>query len=148
MPQKLTRLDRCIIGAAICVAPIFWFVGFVLWQPDFDPARPLHDAPRFLGLVLFVPVIEELCFRGVLQPYLLRKTSGRMLAPQLSLANVFTSGIFAALHLIRQPLAWSAATFVPSLVFGWFRERTGKTWPAAAMHVYYNFGFFYLFSGL
>ena len=150
---KLARIDHGIIGAAIAAAPVFWVVAYLYWQAPFDsapfnPMWPLSDPKRFLFLVFIIPVIEELCFRGVIQPYLLQKTSKRYLYHQVSLANLVTSTLFASLHLVKHPLAWSAATFLPSLIFGWLRERTGKTWPAVTMHVYYNFGYFYLLSGI
>lgn len=149
---KMTRIDRGIIGAAILAAPAFWVLAYLYWQPPFDPASfnpawPLSDAKRFLFLVFIIPVIEELCFRGVIQPYLFRKTSKRYLYHQVSLANILTSTLFASLHLLKHSMVWSIATFIPSLMFGWLRERTGLTWPAVAMHVYYNFGYFYLLSG-
>jgi membrane protease YdiL (CAAX protease family) len=145
---KLTRIDLGIIGAAILAAPAFWVVTYFFMQPPFDPAWPLSDAKRFLFLVFIIPVTEELCFRGVIQPYLFRKTSKRYLYNQVSLANLATSALFVSLHLVQHPLAWSMAMFLPSLMFGWLRERTGLTWPAVTMHVYYNFGYFYFLNGL
>lgn len=145
---KLTRFDRRIIGAAILAAPVFWGLAYAAWQPLFDPAWPIKEPGRFLFLVFLIPVVEELCFRGVIQPYLYRKTAQRYLCKQLSLANCLTSLLFAVLHLIQHPLAWSIATFVPSLLFGWLRERSGKTWPAAAMHIYFNCGYFYFLGGV
>ncbi len=140
----MTRSDRGIIGAAIIAAPAFWIFAYIYWQPQFDPVWPLSDPRRFLFLVLLVPVIEELCFRGVIQAYLFRKTAQRYLYRQLSLANLLTSFLFVVLHLIQHSLAWSAAVLVPSLFLGWLRDRTGLTWPSVLMHIYFNFGLFYL----
>lgn len=146
----LNRIDRGIMSAAIVAAPIFIAIVYFAGQvtPPFDPAWPLSYPKHFLFLIFLVPIIEEFFFRGTLQPYLLQKLSKRYLSGHLSLANLITSVLFAALHLLQHSLLWSAATFFPSLIFGWLRERTGKTWPAIALHVYYNFSYFYLFNGL
>ena len=148
MLPELTRVDRFILVAAVVAAPLFWLMAFLYWQPPFDPGWPFDDLRRFLFLVVFVPAIEELCFRGVLQPYLLSKTTKTFCRQYISLANLLTSALFAAMHLLQHSLLWSIATFIPSLLFGWLRERTGRTWPAAAMHVYFNFGFFYFLDAL
>ena len=144
----MTRTDRGILGAAIIAAPVFWMFAYFYWQPPFDPAWPFSDPMRFLFLVFIIPVIEELCFRGVIQSYLLNKTSLRCFYRQLSLANILTSILFVSFHLIQHSLAWSMAVLAPSLFLGWLRERTGKTWPAVTMHIYFNLGYFYLLSSM
>ena len=55
------------------------------------------------------------------------------------------SALFALAHLATQaPAEWAAATFVPSVVYGHFRERYGAIAPGAALHVFYNAGFLLL----
>jgi membrane protease YdiL (CAAX protease family) len=46
--------------------------------------------------------------------------------------------VFAALHLWHHPPAIAAAVFPVSLVYGRAREPSGRTWPAAVLHVYFN----------
>jgi len=63
----------------------------------------------------------------------------------ISMANVVTSLLFASLHLISQPPLWAALVFVPSLVFGWARDRYITVVPSIILHVVYNAGFAWLF---
>lgn len=100
---------------------------------------PAYGA-AWMSFVLVQPLAEELAFRGVLQGELLRRTAGRLAGP-VSVANLWTSAAFAALHLLAQPPAWALAVAVPSLVFGHLRERLGSVWPAVLVHAAYNAGF-------
>ncbi len=50
-------------------------------------------------------------------------------------------------HLAAQAPALAAATFCPSLVFGYFRDRYDSIAPGAALHVFYNAGWFLLTGG-
>jgi membrane protease YdiL (CAAX protease family) len=95
-----------------------------------------------ISLVLWQPLIEESLFRGVLQGELLRLPRLRQARLGLTGANVLSSLAFAAVHLVHQPLPWALATFAPSLVFGYFRDRCRSALPGLALHVAYNAGFF------
>jgi membrane protease YdiL (CAAX protease family) len=46
------------------------------------------------------------------------------------------------MHLATHDPALAAAIFVPSLVFGYFRDRYGSIAPGAALHVVYSAGWF------
>ncbi|HEY8605595.1 MAG TPA: JDVT-CTERM system glutamic-type intramembrane protease [Noviherbaspirillum sp.] len=102
------------------------------------PAAPL----AVLSLVLWQPIIEELLFRGVVQGQLLSTAHGRREAAGLSVANALSSLLFMGAHLIHHPPAWAAAILVPSLVFGYFREREGSLLPPLLLHVSYNACYF------
>lgn len=95
-----------------------------------------------LSVVLFQPILEELLFRGFLQGFLLRMESGRRSAHGITVANATTSTLFVAAHLVYQPPLWAVAVFFPSLVFGFFRDKTGSVLPAIALHVAFNGMFF------
>jgi membrane protease YdiL (CAAX protease family) len=103
-------------------------------------AEPLRD----VALIVLASVAEEIVFRGALQPalagWLERRSerAGRRGAALLTPANVATSLLFAAFHLWGHPLAVAAAVFPVSLVLGRARELSGRTWPAASLHVYFN----------
>jgi membrane protease YdiL (CAAX protease family) len=49
-----------------------------------------------------------------------------------------------AAHALTHPPEWAAAMLFPSLVFGYFRDRYRSVVPAAALHVFYNAGWFLL----
>lgn len=96
----------------------------------------------FLSLVLIQPVIEELLFRGAIQGYLLQTSFGGWSLHGVSIANVLTTIIFAAAHLVYQPPIWAAGVLLPSLLFGYFRDRTGSVITPIVLHVSFNGVFF------
>ena len=52
--------------------------------------------------------------------------------------------VFTALHFVNHPPPWAAAVLLPSLLFGYFRDRHGSVLPAIVLHVFYNAGYFLL----
>lgn len=86
---------------------------------------------------------EEILFRGLVQREVSRIVFfGRGVGP-LSFANILTSAVFAAAHLVSQPPQWAAAVLFPSLVFGWLWDRYQNIAPCWAAHFFYNLCFFY-----
>ncbi|MDG1783128.1 MAG: CPBP family glutamic-type intramembrane protease, partial [Porticoccaceae bacterium] len=61
-----------------------------------------------------------------------------------SLANVLTSLLFVAVHLINHPPLWALAVFGPSLVFGYSQERYNHLVAPIILHCSYNAGYFLL----
>jgi len=94
----------------------------------------------FMMLVLLYPITEEIFFRGLIQPYLTHKTDRKV--GLLSLANIITSAIFSFLHLFSHPPIWAISTFIPSLVFGYCKDRYQTMHAPIILHIYYNFGYF------
>lgn len=88
-------------------------------------------------LVVVYPVLEEVVFRGLIQPALMTPTRGLNIGP-LTLANVLTSILFAAMHLLNHPPLHAALVFLPSLVFGIFRDRSASVLPGMLLHVSWN----------
>jgi len=111
-----------------------------------DPTWVMAEPLRFARLALAWPLLEEWLFRGALQPALARTAWGARRAWHLSAANAVTSLVFAAAHLVSHSPEWAAATFAPSLLFGYFRERHQSVTPSAILHVFYNCGWFLLFG--
>jgi len=134
------------LGAAFTAAPVFW-AGLWWWNPP--PLDLLWIAREPLGFAtaaLIYPVLEEVVFRGGLQTFLLRYAGGSARRGGLTLANVMTSAAFAALHLFSHAPLWGAATFLPSVVFGYFRDRHSSLISPIALHVFYDSGYFWLFG--
>lgn len=129
---------------ALLAAPAVW--ALLVWQlqPVIDIAWPLRAPGRFLLLALAYPLLEEIAFRGALQGWLLTRTWARTARYGVTLANIVTSAAFTALHFFSHPALWAAAVFVPSLVFGFFRDRHRGIATPIALHVFYNAGFFWL----
>lgn len=92
----------------------------------------------FLAAVIFVPIVEEIVFRGVLLKALIRRG--------VVFATVVSSVVFAAVHLagLRQDrfLAAAAVTIPPLLLLGallgWMTVKTGRLGPAIFLHSGWN----------
>lgn len=126
--------------AGIAVWLAFWLVF-----PGLLPAVPLDaNVPLFLSLVIWQPALEELLFRGVVQGQFRLRTWGGVKRWGVTQANLLTSALFVLAHVFYHSPLWAVAVFVPSLVFGHFRDRVGNIAPALALHVYYNMGYFLL----
>lgn len=129
---------------ALLAGVLVWLV-FWLAFPGLLPAVSLKaNVPLFLSLVLLQPVLEELLFRGVVQGQFRLRTWGVEKRWGMTQANLLTSVLFVLAHAFYHPPLWAVAVFVPSLVFGYFRDRYGNISPSLVLHVYYNIGFFCL----
>lgn len=106
-----------------------------------------HTEVLFFVVVLY-PLLEEIVFRGGLQSWLLEKSAWQQRIGGISLANVFTTVLFAAMHLINHPVTAAAMVIIPSLVFGWARDRFNGLVAPIALHMFYNAGYFTLLSEL
>jgi membrane protease YdiL (CAAX protease family) len=102
----------------------------------------LGDAQAFMVLVLIYPIVEELSFRGVIQGVLLHGTHHREMLPGVTVANGVTSLLFMAIHFVHHPPLWAAAVAIPSMIFGYFRDRLGSVMPAIFLHGFYNLIFY------
>jgi len=130
----------CFFIIAVGLGPPVWLMLlFTSWVPLTVRAFTLA---QLLVLVLLFPVLEELAFRGLIQGYCLRVSQLRARRFGLTGANLLTSLLFAAAHLLHQPLWIAALIFLPSLIFGELRDRFESTLPSMVLHSYYNLGFF------
>jgi membrane protease YdiL (CAAX protease family) len=127
-------------AVALAAAPLAWFAGAI--AAPANGAWIVADPLRFASLALAWPLLEEWLFRGVIQPALAATRWGGRAACGVTNANIATSVLFAAAHLVSHAPQWAAAAFVPSLVFGYFRDRYRSVAPSAALHVWYNSGWF------
>ena len=100
------------------------------------------SANEILMLLILFPVIEELFFRGIIQPIIHKKFSKTWRS--ISVANVLTSLLFSVTHLFNHNLFWALSTFFPSLIFGWSKDRYHTLLAPLILHCYYNAGWFYL----
>lgn len=117
-------------GPAACAA--LALLPWVPWSPGL-PAGPLLWP---VLAVLVYPPLEEYVFRGGLQPWLAGRWHRHWGA--LTAANLGASAAFAGLHFLFHPPLWAAGVLVPSLVFGYFRERHGGLTAPIALHASYN----------
>lgn len=91
-----------------------------------------------LSFVIWQPLVEELLFRGAIQGQLRKHAWARLSLCKLSIANIATSVLFVIAHLAEHAPAWAAAVMVPSLVFGYFRDRYRHLLPSLLLHSVYN----------
>lgn len=126
--------------AALLGGPVFW----LLWAQWHPPARAALPLVFWFSVVLWQPVLEELFFRGFLQGRFLRQAWGARRLGGISAANALTALIFALFHLLQHSPFWAAAVFIPGLLFGCLRERSGCIYAPFALHAFYNLGYFLL----
>ena len=150
MNSKLTNILVTLkvqYGVALTAAPIFC----VLYN-HFDSSNAvnhlwfLQQPTTFFLLIVFYPIIEELAFRGVIQEFLGKQFSSAFNLFGISIANILTSVLFVGMHLFHHPLIWALATFIPSLVFGYFKEKFNHILPSIILHIFYNLCYFLIVS--
>ena len=140
----MTRKFDWLLGAAFLAAPFYWWVLTLFVNSTSEPAESSADTKRLLLLVIVYPILEEIVFRGALQGWVRRKSWGLRHRFGVTTANILTSIVFAAFHLIRRPNIWSAGVMLPGLVFGFFRDRYGNLYAPMALHIFYNSGLIWL----
>jgi membrane protease YdiL (CAAX protease family) len=124
----------------VLAIPISWLIaslGFTI-----AVVAPARD----VTMLLLWSTSEEIVFRGGLQP-LLGWGLARVLPPRnaphqgrcvISMANLLTSLLFCAAHLLHKP-AWVVLGLFPvSLLLGASLERSGRLWVPVALHAYFN----------
>ena len=133
---------------AFIAAPIFWAAFWLYDSPHPEWGWPLTAPAPFLMLVVVYPVVEEIVFRGALQGWLRSRSWGTVEWRHLTVANAITSVVFALTHLIVNPVYLSVAVFIPSLIFGYFRDRYDQLHASIVLHVFYNAGYIWLFVSM
>jgi membrane protease YdiL (CAAX protease family) len=131
-------------GAAVLAALGFWLGLILIFQVAPQPGVLWQQPSKYLMLLLVLPVLEEVVFRGLVQDMLQRWVRQRRVL-SLSYANLLTSVGFVLAHLPFHPLLWTLAVFVPSLIFGFFKDRYNSLLPPVLLHVFYNIGYFLLY---
>lgn len=128
---------------ALLAGPACWLI---LLAVGLSRSSAYIDVWILLRLVMLMPILEEIVFRGGVQAELSRRIPAfAKHCYGVSLANVVTSVLFAAMHLFNQPPLWAALVFFPSLLFGWARDRFDSVIPSIILHCVYNAGFALLF---
>ena len=97
---------------------------------------------NYLSILLIYPILEELTFRGFIQELLYKKYNKYFFYKKISVANVVTSLLFAMMHMVNHSIYWAVLVFFPSLVFGYFKDKTKIIMPSILLHIIYNSIFF------
>ncbi len=131
---------------AIFLAPFIWFSLYYSGVGVTGPDWLSRHFSLFLQLVLLYPIVEELVFRGLIQEKLWQTRLSRLSIYCVSMPNIVTSIVFTGFHFISHPPVWAVTVIIPSLIFGFFRDRYQHVLPAIILHVFYNSGYFLLFG--
>ncbi|MDQ9169183.1 JDVT-CTERM system glutamic-type intramembrane protease [Oxalobacteraceae bacterium R-40] len=121
---------------AIAIAPLP-LIALSYLAPGWNTGMHAGTATIF-SLVIWQPLVEELLFRGFIQGRFEQWRRAREKFLFFSLANYCTTLLFVAAHLFNQSAWWAAAVAVPSLLFGYFRDRHENIYPSIVLHASYN----------
>ena len=139
MQLKLKEIlsDKAYLIALLLPSPIW------IYFSDMKGINYLSSNEVLMLLILF-PITEELFFRGIIQPIIHKKFSKTW--HSISAANALTSLLFSFSHLFNHNPFWALSTFLPSMIFGWSKDRYNTLLAPLMLHCYYNAGWFYLVS--
>jgi len=139
------------LSAAIVILfpPGFFFYHLVWLDATFiTPSLTAVQSAVLKSLMLAVTaaIPEEFFFRGWLQETALARYEKPAIF-FITRKNLFTSALFGIAHAVAFLNPLSAATFFPSLLFGWLTERSGGSIvPAVILHAVSNLVLFILLS--
>lgn len=99
----------------------------------------------FVMLVCIMPILEEIVFRGLIQERLSQLLGFASLA-RISVANLVTSLLFVCFHFIAHAPSWALLVLIPSLVFGYSKEKFDSLLAPVLLHITYNAVYFVIFG--
>lgn len=137
VPQPFRPRHLIALGIALAAAVII--LGNVLGIPNVETPfdKLLNDTASRIGIAVFGvtlgPIIEELLFRGFLQPVLVDSMG---VLPGI----LVTSILFGALHLTQNAFIWQSGVLITlvGFVLGVVRHVSGSTRASAITHISYN----------
>jgi membrane protease YdiL (CAAX protease family) len=137
VPQPFRPLHLVVLGVVLTVVVIL--LGYVLALPNVPVPmdKLLKGASSRIVISLFgvtlAPVIEELLFRGFLQPVLVDSFG---VLPGI----LVTSAVFGGMHLMQYGFLWQSGVLITlvGFVLGVVRHVSGSTRASAITHVSYN----------
>ena len=137
IPGPFKPLHLVVLGFGLALLTVL--LGSLLRFPDvqtpFD--QLLNDPLSRIAISLFGvtlgPVVEELLFRGFLQPVLVDSVG---VFPGI----LITSVVFGALHLMQNAFIWQSGVLIAfvGFVLGVIRHISGSTRSSAIVHISYN----------
>lgn len=130
----------------VLIASLLIGVGMWSLMPKGFTADIVASPLLLMNTLLFFPVVEELLFRGVIQPVLLQRRLLAICHYGVSRANIITSILFVGLHFFNNSAGWALAVMLPSLTLGYMRERYQNLIVPVLLHSFFNLIF--LFAGI
>jgi membrane protease YdiL (CAAX protease family) len=137
VPQPFRPLHLVVLGLVLAVIVVLLgnLLGFPNVETPFD--KLLSDTLSRIAISLFGitlgPIIEELLFRGFLQPVLVESFG---VLPGI----LATSVVFGGMHLMQNAFIWQSGVLITlvGFVLGAVRHISGSTKASAITHVSYN----------
>lgn len=137
VPQPFRPLHLVALGVSLAIAVII--LGNILGLPNVETPfdKLLNDPASRIAIALFGvtlgPIIEELLFRGFLQPVLVDSLGA---LPGILLTSI----LFGAMHLSQNADIWQSGVLITlvGFVLGVLRHISGSTRASAITHISYN----------
>lgn len=137
VPQPFRPINLVIVGVALAIAMVL--LGSLLHLPNTETPfdKLLSDTVSRIAIIVFgvtiAPVVEELLFRGFLQPVLIESMG---VLPGI----LVTSALFGAMHLVQNAYIWQSGLLIMlvGFVLGVVRHISGSTRASAIVHIAYN----------
>ena len=132
-----------------CLAGVIFWLTYKLYYIDADLTLSFPELTFTLFSLIFIfPILEEIVFRGLIQESIQKLFQHYQIKTtflwRISFANIFASLFFSLTHIGTHPALWALATLIPSLIFGYFKDKYQSLYPSIALHIFYNFGFYML----
>ena len=132
-----TPLSLAIVGVSLSIIVVV--LQYVLLTPDVETPfeKLLNDPASRVAVALFGitlgPMVEELLFRGFLQPVLVGAIG---VFPGILLTSI----LFGALHLTQNAFIWQSGVLIMlvGFVLGTVRHLSGSTRASTIVHIAYN----------
>lgn len=146
--QKIFRLRLDPIYLMALIFPLIMGALITLVSDVQASFSWIIDKPKYvLWYIILMPIVEEMAFRGFLQNLISKHRPGGCTNHLVfSWANIITSLIFTGFHLINHVQAIALMTLIPSLIFGYFKDKYQNIVPGVLLHSLYNLGFIALFT--
>lgn len=133
-----------VLALVIWIAPQAFF-GAARREDGFDPGNFGTDSAiywltligRFARLVVVVPLVEEIFWRGFLMRYLVNEKFASVKFGTYTPLSFF--GVAAAFMFVHLPADWPAA-FATGILFGWVAVRTRSLFACVFAHLVTNLG--------
>ncbi|MDP9055453.1 MAG: CPBP family intramembrane metalloprotease [Acidobacteriota bacterium] len=137
VPQPFKPHHLVVTGVVLAFVVVLLsnLLGFPNVETPFE--KLLNDTPSRVAIAIFGvslgPIIEELLFRGFLQPVLVD-------AFGVFSGILATSLLFGAMHLMQNAFLWQSGVLITlvGFVLGVVRHVSGSTRASAITHVSYN----------